>query len=485
MILTIIAAVALPLVAAIGFFAFADARVSPDDQWDKVLVGLRNPDLSVRREAADSLSDLALAFRSVRQTPKLVEVMQGHMKVLADIIRNKEEDPQVRVGLIRALGIGEFGSIAQVAVPALIDTLRDEADNESVRGESAMILPYIATPGQAGPVILAATGSHSRIVRVNALQALNQLAIDPDTLLPLLARAINDPERSARIAAAGQAARLVKEGGDKRALMILVRTAHDQDGEVKRSAASLLRHLGPDAKDAEAELTILLKSPDPLIRANSVAALMEITGERAKYSATLIEMLRSKDAAVQEAAAQALVPSGPEAMATVPALTDALHDPTEKVRVYAAAALVSVTGKAARSAPILVEALASRDQQVVWWAAGALDLAALHDPAALEPVLLRAIRHKNSNVRAIALARLGANKLLSRDRAVALEIFSAALQDESPDVRTRALELLGDMGNEAQPALPEIKKNLQDPNETVRRKARQAVQKITGRKEGD
>jgi HEAT repeat protein len=479
--LAMIAAVALPVIA---YFAFAVGNNLREDGWEKAIADLRNPDLGVRRKAAESLSDLALAFRSVRRTTKLADTMNAHMKIFAEYIRNKKEDSQVRVGLIHMLGVGEFGSIAQAAAPALIDALRDEADDERVRGESAMILPYIAPPDQTGPVILSATKSRSQIVRINALQALNQLAVDPDALLPLLARAIDDPERSARIAAAAEATRLVKERGDRRALPILLRAANDPDGQVKQSATLLLQSLGTDAKDAEAALVALLKDPNPSIRASSATALMEITGDAAKYAAILTEMLRSKEAADREAAAQALVPSGPRATALVPVLTDALHDPVERVRVYAASALLEITGKAADYAPILVEALASRDERVQWWAAGALDLVAMHDEAALELPLLQATRHKNPAVRIMALTTLWTRGLLSRDRAAALEMFTAALQDESPDVRARSLEFLGDMGHEAQPALPEIKRALRDADETVRNKAQQALRKILGPPDG-
>jgi HEAT repeat protein len=90
-----------------------------------------------------------------------------------------------------------------------------------------MILPEIGPPEAVGSAILAACQSRNTNVKVNASQALGRVAIDPGTLLPVLQRAVDDPEMAVRIAAVSAAGSLAKK--DQRALPILLRAIHDKD----------------------------------------------------------------------------------------------------------------------------------------------------------------------------------------------------------------------------------------------------------------
>jgi HEAT repeat protein len=56
-----------------------------------------------------------------------------------------------------------------------------------------MCLPSLVPRERAGPLILEAAESRSENVRVNALEAIGQVAVDPDRLLPLLSKSIEDP----------------------------------------------------------------------------------------------------------------------------------------------------------------------------------------------------------------------------------------------------------------------------------------------------
>lgn len=474
----VFAAVTLLLIASIIYFAHAYGRTSISDSWSKLLAKLRAPDLDVRRKAAESLGELAYAFRSVKRTPELDKVMREHLKTLSALIRNKKEDPEIRVMLVHTLSLGEFGPILEVSIPSLLDVLRDETDNESVRSECVMVLPYVGPPRKIKTAILDATMDRSQMLRINAFQALHELAVDPGILFPLLAVASEDQDEQVRFSVVSLAGKQLKVKGDNRGLLLLLRASHDKSDKVRGLAAIFLRAIGSDEKDREVELVRLLKSADPEIRANSAAALMETRGGPAKYSTILIEMLRSKEAPEREAAANALIMSGPEARATIPALTDALNDPNELLRVLAATALVRLTDKASGHAPIILEALASKNEQVVWRAAGALDLVAQRNSAEISRLMEAATRHENSMVRAVALSMLGMHKWLNR--AESIKLFVAALKDESSKVRAIALEMLGNMGSYAQPFLPQVKETLKDPSEKVRKAAELTIQKITG-----
>ena len=92
----------------------------------------------------------------------------------------------------------------------------------------------------------------------------------------------------------------------------------------------LLRLLGPEANDAQAELKSLSSSPEPTVRANATLSLMIISGDSKKYETILNEMLQSGESSVRQAVAQSLVPSGFEGGGLVPALRMHCAIPTKQ-----------------------------------------------------------------------------------------------------------------------------------------------------------
>src|SRR5262249_45892283 len=131
------------------------------DRWKQSIANLRAPDLKARQAAANSLIDLAFKSASEKRTPARTEALKNHLKALAAIVRDKNEDPVVRALLVRAIGIGHFGPLAREIAPALIQVVLDETDQGEVRSWCAMILPDIGPPEAVGPAILAACQSRN------------------------------------------------------------------------------------------------------------------------------------------------------------------------------------------------------------------------------------------------------------------------------------------------------------------------------------
>ncbi len=452
----------------------ASSPGSVEDKWAKAFADLRNADVKVRRLAAESLVDIAFECRSAKRTAEEAANLRKHIRTMADVIHNKEEDAEVRASLMHALGVGEFGALAQEVVPSLIEVLLDETDHAVVRSWIPMVLPDIGPSEKVGPAIIAATKSKNTAVQVNASQALGRLALDSDTLLSLLNKAMDDPTVQVRAAAVAHAAVLAKK--DKRAGLILVRATSDPDKAVQQLTVSLAQALGPDAKDVEPELIKLVKSADPSIRVHSAVALTRISSEGSKYLPVAIEALQAEEASIRASAALALSTSGAEAKAAVPALSERLRDPEDKVKVLSAGALVSITGKAEEHLSTFVAGLASEDEEARIWASRLLGLAARQAKSAAQPLLLQAIKHDNGFVRSVALSILGGIEL---DRATALDVFSSALEDQEAAVRIAALLALEQMGRAAEPARPKVTAALQDPNKDVQIIARQTLRKIT------
>jgi HEAT repeat protein len=460
--------------AAILSLGCSSSFGSVEDKWAKALADLRNTDVKVRRLAAELLVDIALECRDIKRTAEETATIRKHIRTLADVIHNKEEDAQVRASLVHALAIGEFGALAQHVVPSLIEVLLDETDQEIVRGWISMVLPDIGPPERVGPAIIAATKSRNTVVQVNASQQLGRVALDADTLLALLNKAMDDPTVQVRVAAVSHATILAKT--DKRAVLVLVRATSDRDKVVQQVAVSLAKELDSDAKDVEPELVKLLSSPDPSIRVHSAVALTRISAEGSKYISIAIEALQAKEASIRGSAALALITSGPEAKAAVPALTERLRDDDDKVRVLSAGALASITGKAEDYLATFVAGLASEDEEARIWASRLLGLAAHQAKSAAQPLLLQAIKHDKSFVRSVALSILAGIEL---DRATALDVFSSALGDQEAAVRIAALLALEQMGRAAEPAIPKVQAALRDSNKDVQKIAQQTLRKIT------
>jgi HEAT repeat protein len=249
-----------------------------------VFRGLKSRDLKVRHAAVESLVNLALSREGDR-------AVREDLKMLAQIVENKEEDAEIRGQVVRAIAmVSERKRVDQGIVPRLIKVLLDEKEKEIVRSWIAMSLPDLAPPEVAGPPTLAASRSANKNVRVNAAQQLGRVRLDPDKVIPWLKQAIKDPDASVRVAAVGTAAELSRR--DRRALEVFVRGLADRDQMVRGVAVGLVRHgniLGTEAEDGRTAVERLLKDPAPRVAVGAAAALMKMTPKGAeKYLAILI-----------------------------------------------------------------------------------------------------------------------------------------------------------------------------------------------------
>jgi vesicle coat complex subunit len=125
--------------------------------------------------------------------------------------------------------------------------------------------------------------------------------------------------------------------------------------------------------------------------------------------------------------------------------------------------------------PALIKALSDPD-------AGARGRAAAElgriGPEANEavPALIKALGETNADVRASAAEALGE---IGPQKEEVVPALIAALDDPESFVRASAAWALGNIGPEAGPAAPELKRLTEkDPDESVRRDAREALEKI-------
>lgn len=219
---------------------------------------------------------------AVGQAPK-AERPAARPDVVALIEKLRSEDKKER-GAARAA----LKRIGRPAVPALVEALRDKSS--SLRGEAAMVLGWIGA--------------------------------DAKEAVPALARALKDV------------------------------------GYVSVLAAGALRDIGPAAKDAVPGLIKALEDEYEELRTSAACALSAVGAPAAEEVVpVLIKALRDDCPLVREAAAGALGIIGRGQEETVPALIKALRDDDRGVRYRAAWWLGEIGEGAKAAAPALVRAL--------------------------------------------------------------------------------------------------------------------------------
>jgi hypothetical protein len=175
-----------------------------------------------------------------------------------------------------AESLAKFGPAAKEAIPALIQTLRTEADF-GIRLASASAL--------------AATGA-------DAVPALTQVLVDGE---------VREIERSTYGKLYPVVSALNKIGPAARAAVpALVRVLGDANNSVRETAAEALGAIGPDASSAVAALIAVLGDPDWTVRTNAARALGQI-GRAAQVAVPALQKAQEDtNQFVRKAAGEAL-----------------------------------------------------------------------------------------------------------------------------------------------------------------------------------
>jgi HEAT repeat protein len=471
----------------------------------------------VRRLLVALLAMLLLAPGAAR-ADKLFDALSAAVKDLG------RPDASVEVRRAAVDTIAEAGSVLRVNPPAvLLPALEDT--NESVRVKAAR------TMWQLGPTtaqhaldsrLINALQNGSLAVRMEVVAVLTQVGrLAPNIVLPALMRACqedNSPE--VRLRAAGALVRIylglgpepesgpLEDLGNNHpveqmaALVPVVRDAckalasalKDPDEQVRLKALKAIQEMGPTAAQvAIRELLRALEDKKPAVRAEAVSAL----GGAGRLWPGLIvpkvaRALKDGDKQVRLRAAGILGGIGPVARSAVPDLIEALkaNDVSDVVGLSVcrnAAWSLAAMGPAAKPAiPVIVEMLDSSDPRVRTDALKVLEGIGDSDER-VAPALLKALKHKEKEVRVLAAVNLGQMGPKYAKEALPLLLKGLDVRDVKDqsfggkaDSRqyliVRALAKMGPLAEEAVPKLREI---LDDPKrEFVHPAAREALKKI-------
>jgi HEAT repeat protein len=300
------------------------------------------------------------------------------LPVLLDLV--KERDRRVRLAAIEVLG--EMGSAARLAGPALQEARKDAA--EEVRHAIDTAQEQIGVPTKEDITdLIKAVSSKNTTYRLAAAQTLLALGGDAADAVPALIEALKVHDPELRLAAIGVFGAVGEKAAD--AVPALVELLSVKDAEMQTAILDALAGMGAAALKAVPALTHLLKSDEHVLRASAAFALGSIGREPANATKAQQQNIRNalkdaltpikdaalndKDAGVRLYAAQALYILTRQTDPAVGVLKKCLNEPDEPgIRAAAAEALADI-GPRCRDAdkeivPLLVQ-LTKTDREEV------------------------------------------------------------------------------------------------------------------------
>jgi HEAT repeat protein len=359
-------------------------------------------------------------------------------------------DGDAEVRRLAAVKLAAIGRDGREALPALLKVLRNPAEAEDVRKEVARALGELGPPAKEQLPLLgeALQDAKSTPARAYAADALGQLAADAKPAVPGLVKALRDP-----------------------------------DVDVRRNAAAALGKVGvPARQEAYAELLALLQDKEEDVRRTALGALLKVDTPGAAELDALRKLLANQAGSREGRiyAAAALSELGPPA---VPALVPTLAtDPDPGVAMMACAALGQIgvkgqemgQGAGKEGAEALRSALDHKERSVRVAAAAALGQLGLDGDSL--PGILKALSRKDLECRRAVLSGLpplGAfvkePPRLTLPKEATEEIKPVLAADEFV-ARAVAAYLLGTMGADAGPAVPDMRKALaREKNDVAQR----------------
>jgi len=232
---------------------------------------------------------------------------------------------------VQRMTAGTLCTIGAPAVPALIQTLKD--DSQHMRGWAVYVLAEIGG-ARVVPYVINALNDDDSDVREEAARALGKIAVrggDVGSAVSVLIDAFKDKDSDVK----GSAAWALGEISSAGAVPVLIQALKDKNSRVRYEAADALEKMGLDKIPVEIKTLALL----------ILDKLRKVTELGESAVPVLVSSLKDKHGPLREKAAWALGEIGD--MRQVPALTDVLNDEIWNVRLVTADALRKIAEKTA------------------------------------------------------------------------------------------------------------------------------------------
>lgn len=448
-------------------------KLAPQTRLPKLIERLRDPNVPVRKEAAELIGlagpaaaaaipalEKAAADRDSAEVQTAANV--ALMKIAPNVYvprfaaRMPGLEPWAQVNAVRILG--EVGPAASQARAALETLARESNPAASLAAEVALV--RIVPDSEVPKLIerLTSLGSDSRVLAANVLAEAGPAARQAAEVLGRVARRDFNPQ----VQQAAQAAldKVAPETSVVRATTEL----GNMNAEVRLHGATTLGKLGPAAAGALPALQKAVRDPVSNVSWAAKYAIVRIAPEAGLPR--LIAML-DDPSGFPERAALALGEIGPRASAAVPALQRLANGSNANAAAAAETALARIAPNGAL--PKLIARLKDRNWQVRQKAAQ--DLGTIGSAARQAvPALERAAQDSDQEVSQAASAALGS---IAPERTVPLLV--ADLRSANWLTRQRAAQALGKIGPAAGAAEPALRRATNDTDPDVRRAAVEAL----------
>ena len=260
----------------------------------------------------------------------------------------------------------------------------------------------------------------------------------------------------------------------------------EKEATVRLEQARALELYGPQAKGAVGALTAVLGDADPRVQAAAATALGRIGKEAKTALDALLPLAKSETADVRRWAVFAIGRVEPDDTAKASeAIAKFTTDADEQMRKEAISSLGLLADKSPDTVKAVAAALADKSVEVRRLAAATLGRFERGAKEA-EAELLAAFKKDGEDklVKAYALHSLCVG--MKDDVGKILPALTARLDptvEKEADVRIAICDEIGDMGPDAQPAVPQLRLAQKDPELKVRDAATFAIKKVTAKKE--
>jgi HEAT repeat protein len=336
-------------------------RGRPSSAWRKQVERYAKNQAEWSAPLSDRVMDWLLRKGDCR-VPAVLDADPASMGVLTDLLW--ADDSVVRQWAAKTLG--ELGSAATSAAPALLDLIRRQApDGDALDGSVDAATEALSSIGEpAIPILVQALQDEadicSRRAGARALHGLEAKALDA---LPALLDALQDGDPKVRawvVLTLGymqsQQTELVTP------LWNVIRG--DVDANVRNCAiASLCKLSLPPTPPVVALFVGVVRDQKEteLVRVSAAEFLGTLRPGPNAAIAALIEGLQEPSASLRHACAESLGEIGPGAAAAIPSLRQRLSDRSARVRVAAALGLWYINRQNSDVVPVLVDVLRSND----------------------------------------------------------------------------------------------------------------------------
>jgi HEAT repeat protein len=214
-----------------------------------------------------------------------------------------DPDPSTRADA--AIALGEMGSRAKKALPALSKLLQDQDLN--VRRKALSNLGFIGPDVQQLPLLMEflVSEGQDKVLRNLATIAIGRIGHPAKEAVPLLTRALDSNDLSFCLTAAGALVQIYS-GQAKRVLPILIRELENEDDKIRGRSINAIKVIGSQAVEAVPGLIKALECDTRGNRILAASALGSI-GTVAKAAVPLLKnLLEDPDAILRNSAKRAL-----------------------------------------------------------------------------------------------------------------------------------------------------------------------------------